>query len=74
MIRQLASGHPLPMACKERALACWLLLRWEGLAARLVVGLEFFPLVGHCWCEVGSLVLSDYPDHCEFYTPVLNYA
>jgi len=73
-VRQLATGHPLPMACKKRALACWTLLRWEGLPTTLVVGLEFFPLVGHCWCEAGEWVLSDYSDHCEFYTPVLSYA
>jgi hypothetical protein len=73
LVRQAAASHLLLMACKERALACWALLRWLGVPATLVVGLEFFPLIGHCWCEAGPWVLSDHEDNCELYTPVIRY-
>jgi hypothetical protein len=61
------------MACKERALCCWALARAAGLAATLVVGLQLFPLAGHCWCEVGSWTLSDDRARCDLYTPVIRY-
>jgi hypothetical protein len=73
VVRRIAVGHPLPMACKERALACWAAARWAGVAATLVVGLELFPLGGHCWCEAGPYIMSDYDDNCALYTPVLRY-
>ncbi|HVS37262.1 MAG TPA: lasso peptide biosynthesis B2 protein [Gemmataceae bacterium] len=72
-VRRIAVSHILPMACKERSLACWALLRWAGSSAALVVGLEFLPLMGHCWCEAGPWIVSDYDDNCEFYTPVARY-
>jgi hypothetical protein len=73
-VRDAAAGHPLPMACKERALASWALARWAGAPAALVVGLEFFPLMGHCWCEAGPWILSDDEENCEPFTPVARYA
>jgi hypothetical protein len=72
-VQRIAAGHPLPMACKERALACWALLRWSGVPAALVVGVELFPLTGHCWCEAGGRTWSDYADNCDSYTPVIRY-
>jgi hypothetical protein len=72
-VQRMAAKHPLPMACKERALSCWALTRWAGVPASLVIGLELFPLVGHCWCEAGSSILSDFDDHCETYTPIVRY-
>jgi hypothetical protein len=72
-IRRMAAGHPFPMACKERALSCWALLHWAGVPATLVVGLEIFPLMGHCWCEAGQWIISDYDDNCDLYFPVRRY-
>lgn len=72
-VRKVAAKHVLRMACKERALCCWYMLRCMGVPADLVVGVNLFPLAGHCWCEVGPRMLSDYRDRCEAYTPVVRY-
>jgi hypothetical protein len=73
-IRQAAANHLFPVECKERALSCWALLRSAEVPAALVVGIKLYPLAGHCWCEVGSRILSDHADRCEEYTPVIRYA
>jgi hypothetical protein len=69
-VRAAAASHPFETECKERALCCWALARSVGLDAALVVGINLFPLAGHCWCEVGSWTLSDDEDRCVAYTPV----
>ncbi len=68
-----AARNPFGVACKERALCCWALARASGLPAAVVIGVELFPLSGHCWCEAGSWILSDHPDNCARYAPVLRY-
>jgi hypothetical protein len=73
-VRAAASGHLFDTQCKERALACWSLLRARGLPARLVLGIDLYPFASHCWCELGGRVLTDYEDHCQRFTPVFNYA
>lgn len=72
-VREIATSHILKVECKERALCCWFLLRAAGISATLVVGINLFPFAGHCWCESDSLILSDYEDHCDRFTPVLRY-
>jgi hypothetical protein len=73
VVCRTAAGHPLPMACKERGLSCWTLASWAGVPATLVIGIELFPLGGHCWCEAGPFILSDHNDRCEEYVPVIRY-
>lgn len=73
-VRAAAACHILTVECKERGLACWALLRQAGVAAECVVGINLFPLEGHCWCEAGSIILSDYPDRCQTFFPVLRYS
>jgi hypothetical protein len=68
-----ASMNPLGVACKERAVTCWALARAAGLPADLVIGVDLFPLTGHCWCEIGSRVVSDHPDNVTPYFPALRY-
>jgi hypothetical protein len=72
-VRAAAAGHVLAVECKERALAAWSLARTIGLPASLVIGVHFFPLAGHCWCQSGVRVLSDEPERCEAYQPVVRY-
>ncbi len=72
-VRAAASGHLLTVECKERALCCWALLRTAGMPAELVVGINLFPLEGHCWCEANHQLLSDYPDRCATFSPVIRY-
>ncbi len=71
-IRNVAARLP-SVECKERALCTWFLLGRQGIPATLVVGIDLFPLAGHCWCEVGSRVLTDFEDRCEAYLPVARY-
>jgi hypothetical protein len=72
-VRSAAAQHFWQMACKERALCCWALLRSGGIDVSLVVGINLHPLSGHCLCEAGSHTLSDYADRCQFFTPVIRY-
>jgi Transglutaminase-like superfamily len=65
-----AAAHPLAVACKERALCSWSLARAAGLHATLVVGVDLFPIAGHCWCEVGTQPLGDNREHYDRFTPV----
>jgi Transglutaminase-like superfamily len=71
---QAAAGNLLGVACKERALSCWALARMTGMPANLVIGVELYPLAGHCWCEVDSRVISDYADNVARYLPVLRFS
>jgi Transglutaminase-like superfamily/Coenzyme PQQ synthesis protein D (PqqD) len=71
-IRRSASNLP-SISCKERALCCWLMLRSAGVPARLVMGVRVHPFSGHCWCEVDERILTDSPEHCKAYIPVICY-
>ena len=73
-VRDEAARHFLTMECKERALCCWSLARAAGLPATLVVGINTFPLQGHCWCEVDHRIFSDDRDRCVRFQPVITYA
>jgi hypothetical protein len=72
-VRSAASGHLMDVACKERSLVCWWLLRASGVAARVVIGIALYPFACHCWCEAGGRVLTDFADRCERFFPVTSY-
>jgi hypothetical protein len=72
-VRHRASRMPW-ITCKERALACWYILCARQIPATLIVGVQLYPLGGHCWCEVGARVLTDTPERCGAFLPVLRYA
>jgi hypothetical protein len=72
-VRRSAACHPFRIDCKERALCCWALARAAGVPAALVVGVQLFPLAGHCWCEFGARLLGDDRDRCEDYQVVARY-
>jgi hypothetical protein len=61
------------IACKERALCGWFMLRSAGVPATLVLGVRFSPFSGHCWCELGERILTDSPENCEGYMRVVRY-
>lgn len=67
------ASNPIAVACKERALCSWSLARVAGLHAALVVGIELFPIAGHCWCEVSGQPLGDDREHCDLFTPVARW-
>jgi hypothetical protein len=72
-VRAAVAFHPVAVACKERALCAWSLARAAGLHASLIVGIELFPMAGHCWCEVAALALGDDQDRCDQFTPVARW-
>ena len=73
-VRRLAAGHLLMMECKERALCCWLLLRVGGAPAELIVGVDLFPFLGHCWCASAGEAVGDDLARCERFVPVVHYS
>jgi hypothetical protein len=73
LVRDCAARHPLKTECKERAIACWVLLRELGLPARLVVGIDLYPFLGHCWCECQGHVVSDDAERCYRFCSILSY-
>jgi transglutaminase superfamily protein/coenzyme PQQ synthesis protein D (PqqD) len=72
-VRSVAATHLLGVSCKERSLCCWSLCRAAGVPAWVVLGISLFPLASHCWCETAAGCLTDFPDRCEGFTPVLKY-
>ncbi|NEO00706.1 MAG: lasso peptide biosynthesis B2 protein [Moorea sp. SIO3I7] len=76
VVRSAAAKHMLlPMACKERALVGWQILRTTfGLPAELVIGISLYPFEGHAWVECGSEIVTDDQLHCQMFTPVARYS
>jgi hypothetical protein len=72
-VRAVTAAYVFGVSCKERSLCCWALLRAAQVPAALVLGINLFPLASHCWCEVGSTIVTDFPDRCAQFTPVLRY-
>jgi hypothetical protein len=73
IVRAAVASHPVAVACKERALCSWSLARAAGLHASIVVGVELFPIAGHCWCEVGTQTPGDDRERCDGFTPVARW-
>ncbi len=64
-----------PIACKERALVGYYLLRnFYGLPASLVVGIDRHPFQLHAWVDCEGEVVTDDPAHCQPFTPVVRYS
>jgi hypothetical protein len=70
LIQSQAGRMLLTVACKERSVAAWFLLQLQRAAPQLVIGLQRHPFRAHAWVECGGQVLTDNPEHCEFYVPV----
>ncbi len=65
----------LPMVCKERALVGYHILRaFYGLPATLVVGIDRYPFQIHAWVECDGKIVTDDPEHCEPFIPVVSYS
>ncbi len=73
-VRGAAVKHWFRVECKERALCCWAMARAAGLPAELIVGVQFFPFAGHCWCEAGPLTMSDDRTRIDLFRPVVRYS
>ena len=73
-VTRALARYPVPLDCKERALAAFALTRAAGLPARIVLGISLFPFTLHAWCESGGQVVADQLDgYCDRYTPLRTY-
>lgn len=75
IVRESASWKLFfPIACKERALVGYQILRaYYGLPAALVVGVSHYPFRVHAWVECNSHIVTDDPSHCQPFTAVAKY-
>ena len=73
-VREASVRNLFGSNCKERALVCTAMARDAGLPAQLVIGVEFYPLEGHCWCEIAGTIISDDPATCRRFVPVFRYS
>lgn len=48
--------------CLQRSAATVLLLRFRGVPAQLVIGVERVPFYAHAWVEVAGRVVNDSPE------------
>ena len=63
------------MVCKERVLVGYHILRiFYGLPATLVVGIDRYPFQIHAWVECDDKIVTDDPEHCEPFIPVVRYS
>lgn len=53
--------------CLQRSAATTCLLRWNGVAAQLVIGAQQLPFKAHAWVEVDGQVVNDKPYMHEMY-------
>lgn len=63
----------LPMACKERALVAFQLLRCQGVRATLIVGIQRHPFTAHAWVECAGRTITDDAARCDTFTRVAWY-
>jgi len=75
MVRQRSARSLfLPMVCKERAMAAYQILRAVyGLPASILLGYERFPFCAHAWVSCAGVTVTDDPDRCEQFVPVVEY-
>ena len=75
LIRQNAAGSFFfPMVCKERALVGYHLLRvFYRLPVQLVIGTALYPLQVHAWVEYQGQIITDDPEHCAYFDPIMIY-
>lgn len=75
VVREAAAKHMfLPMACKERALVGWHILKTTfGIPAELVIGINLYPFQAHAWVECDPWIVTDDRSHCEIFTPAARY-
>ncbi|MBE8990360.1 lasso peptide biosynthesis B2 protein [Nostoc sp. LEGE 12450] len=75
VVRETAARYfLLPIACKERALVGWQILKTIfGFPAELVFGINLYPFQAHAWVECSSRIVTDDRSHCEIFTPAIRY-
>jgi transglutaminase superfamily protein len=54
--------YPKPARCLPRSAVATCLLRDEGIAAQMVIGVQKLPFKAHAWVEVDGRVVNDRPE------------
>ena len=63
-----------PVACKERAIVGYHVLRVvHDLPAALVIGVQHYPFGAHAWVEIGGRIVTDDAGHCADFEPVARF-
>lgn len=63
-----------PMVCKERALVGYHLLRvFYRLPVQLIIGTALYPFQVHAWVTYHGQIITDDPEHCAYFDPILTY-
>ena len=68
---ELLLGSPWQGECLFRSYLLLRFLRAGGCDANWVFGVRTWPFGAHCWLQVGELVLNDYPERLQAFTPIL---
>ena len=60
--------------CLPRAMATYLLLRWQGVSATLHIGVKRYPFAAHAWVECHGEVLGESRSSWrhEAYVPIIS--
>ncbi|MEH1906499.1 lasso peptide biosynthesis B2 protein [Nostoc sp.] len=72
MVQSAARYSKLWTNCLKKSLVLWYLLRCQGIAAQLQIGvrLEQGQFLAHAWVEYQGFVVGDYQDVKQHYTPL----
>lgn len=57
--------YPSKVQCLQRSVALVRLLRRQGVAAELVIGVQSQPFSSHAWVEVNRSILNDFSTYPE---------
>ncbi len=61
---------PTTNKCLSRSIALTRRLLSNGIGANLVLGVRTMPFVAHAWVQINDLVLNDYAEDVQRYTPI----
>lgn len=73
-VKNALASCPVPVDCKVRALTSASVLSAAGMPAEIVIGIDLFPFLGHCWCECEGTAIADRIDRCTRFTPVIRHS
>jgi uncharacterized membrane protein len=59
--------YPRTARCLQRAVTTTFILRFCGIPAEVVIGIQTAPIVGHAWVEVDSIVVNEPPGVRQLY-------
>lgn len=65
--------YPKQAVCFQRSAVTTCLLRFYGVAARMMIGIRPLPLQAHSWVEISDAVVNDWRPVSQFYHTATSY-